>query len=63
MTRAKAATRPRPNPRTQPIDVPAITERLNVHDEVAAELGIDPARLLAEITDAVRAPFVFGAAT
>lgn len=61
MTRAKATTRPRPNPRTQPIDVPAIAERDHVHDEVAAELGIDPARLLAEITDATRAPFVFGA--
>ena len=39
----------------------ALPERDHVHDDVAAQLGIDPVRLLAEIADAVREPFVFGA--
>lgn len=38
----------------------ALPERDYVHDAVAAELGIDPDVLLAEIADAVREPFVFG---
>lgn len=55
MSLPKGATKPRPYPRTQPI---ALTERAHVHDAVAAELGIDPDVLIAEIADAVREPLV-----
>lgn len=39
----------------------ALPERDHVFEQVAAEQGIDPERLLAEIADTVREPFVFGA--
>lgn len=38
----------------------AICERSHVHDQVAAELDIDPDRLRADIADTIREPFVFG---
>lgn len=34
----------------------ALPERAHVHDRVAAERGIDPHRLRAEIADAIRTP-------
>ena len=55
MSLPKGATRPRPHPRI------ALPEAAHVHDAVAAELGIDPDRLLAEIADATRERFVFWA--
>jgi hypothetical protein len=36
-------------------DRPALREANHVHDAVAAELGIDPDRLLAEIADGTAA--------
>ena len=38
----------------------ALTERAHIHDQVAADLHIDPDRLRAEIADAIREPYVFG---
>lgn len=34
----------------------ALPERLHVHDRVAAELGLDPDRLRADIADRIREP-------
>lgn len=40
----------------------AITERAHIHDQVAAELDIDPDRLRADIADTIREPLTIGGA-
>lgn len=38
----------------------ALPERAHIHDQVAAELDIDPDRLRADITDQIREPLTTG---
>ena len=45
---------------TRPTSAPALAlpERSHVHDQVAAERGMDPQQLLADLADAIRRPFL-----